>query len=113
MAAEEAAAGDERRPRGDAATVRAAVVPRPPPGYRNQGAWVEHLVAPRRGRVSELAAEALGLPQVSARVLRPPTPPTPTLHAHTPSTHTHPPTRPTHPPTNPPARPPARSRPRT
>lgn len=35
----------------------------PAPGYRTLGARVEHVLAPRDGRLSELVTESLQLPQ--------------------------------------------------
>ena len=65
MAASATAAPTDWAADGDypATLLQALAVP-PGPGFRPLGARVEHLLAPRQGRVAQLVGEALSLPEV-------------------------------------------------
>ena len=44
----------------------------PLPGFALPGAWVEHVLAPREGLLSDIITEALSLPEVGAALELPP-----------------------------------------
>lgn len=77
-------------------TIRACLASPLPPGYRNPGPRVEHLLAPREDFVSTLVAEGLQLPQVWCAAGKALVGPSPTAFP-CPSPHGLPPKPPPHP----------------